>query len=189
MSWSIEKDLKALEDRLCLDREFLNNLHDNESDWSFVIKLSALVEAACTHTIAVLIGYLGLEENLAYLDQSNSKVGRIKLLKEMEVIFPNQAKILSALATLRNQIAHNVKNVDFDFQKHLKCMDKNQVDSFVINFGNSINDEVDMGDRKISRKNFVLALPKYAVLVSTSEVLACMNLHLRESVGSNRLGQ
>ena len=185
MSWDIAKDLKDLERRLGLSEGFLDDLYNNEDDWSFVIKLSAMVEASCTHTISTMFGYPELEECFAYLDQSNPRIGRVKLLKEIEVIYSNQAKILNALATLRNSVAHDVKNVNFIFSDYLNRLDTNQLNNFVTYFGNSVQDEVKINDKTYSRREFVLMLPKFSILSSVSEVMACLNLHIRDKTSAN----
>jgi|TARA_B110000238_G_C15897836_1_gene340610 hypothetical protein len=178
MGWDIDKDLEALQNNLGLDESFIDDLY-KQDDWSFIIKLSALVEATCTHAISVLFGYPQLEGCFTYLDQSNPKVGRVKLLKEMGVIFDNQAKILKALAELRNTVSHDVKNVNFKFSEHIKDLDKNQIKNFIANFGNALKDEITIGNKVHTKRDVVLGAPKYAILSSVSEILACVNLHIR----------
>jgi hypothetical protein len=46
----MDKGILELESKLGLDQGFFGNLQ-SEDDWSFVIKLHALFEAACTHLL------------------------------------------------------------------------------------------------------------------------------------------
>ena len=68
-----------LEKRLGVPDNFYSELlHDD--DWSFVIKLNALFEAACTHVLAARFKTPELEDSLAQLDLLHPKYGKVSLL-------------------------------------------------------------------------------------------------------------
>jgi hypothetical protein len=112
-----------------------------EDDWSFAVKLSALFEAACTHTLVSKLGVPELEENFAYLDQANSKYGKVKLLKNIGAIYPEQTTFLEKLASLRNKFAHDISNVGLTFDQLIKQMDSNQKQTFVKWAGHGVVEE------------------------------------------------
>ena len=85
-----------------------------------------MFEAACAHALAIKLNAKALEGNFAHLEHANPKYGKIALLKKLGVLFPDQAKFLEKLATLRNQVVHNVSNVGVTFNDLIEEMDNNQ---------------------------------------------------------------
>jgi hypothetical protein len=71
-----------------------------EDDWSFVIKLNALFEAACTHILVVRLHCPQLKTTFAQLEFSSVNCSKIKLLYELEAITRDQLKILHRIAQL-----------------------------------------------------------------------------------------
>lgn len=171
------KDVKAFESRLGLPNGFYDHLL-KEDDWSFVIKISALFEAASTHLLS--IKFRAPEESeLAFLEQANPRNGKIVLLKKMEAIYPNQAAFLTKLANLRNELAHKIENVGFNFQTYIDGFDKQQKKSFVSWVGHRIPDNVEIKGHKVTRSDWVLSNPKTSIWLTAAEVLACMNLDIQ----------
>jgi hypothetical protein len=83
LSEQIFNDLKSLETTLGLPENFYKNLL-HESDWSFVIKLSAMFEAAATHALTQRLGHPNLLKAFSFLEHANGRYGKIKLLSEPE---------------------------------------------------------------------------------------------------------
>ena len=126
----IFSDVHEFEEKLSLPKNFYENLL-KEDDWSFIIKISTLFEAACTHALATKLAAPEIEDCLSFLEQANSKYGKIVLLKKLGVLYPEQAKFLENLASQRNKLSHDISNVSFTFEKQINSMDSNQKKSFV----------------------------------------------------------
>jgi hypothetical protein len=73
MSSEIQQRIDEFEERLGLPHGFYMHLFE-EDDWSLVIKISALIEAACTHILRYKFRHPELEDNFSYLEQGNRKV-------------------------------------------------------------------------------------------------------------------
>ncbi|MCB2037109.1 MAG: hypothetical protein KDF56_09430 [Ottowia sp.] len=152
-----------------------------EDDWSFVIKLNALVEAACSDALAARLHAPQLSACLATLDLGHAKHGKVALLRTLGAIEKEQSDVLQMLYELRNRLAHNISAVGFSFGAYINGMDEKQVASFVRRAGHGITDEpVGQG-----RKTFVLANPKLSMWLTVAEILAC--LHLEHDVAELRL--
>jgi hypothetical protein len=126
MSRTVFEDVNSLESRLGLPEDFYELLL-KEDDWSFVIKLNALFEGACTHALAARLNAQELLGAFSHLDLANAKCGKVELLKSLGSITAEQAKIICALATLRNNLVHNIENVGFSFKAHVSKLDSNQL--------------------------------------------------------------
>lgn len=176
----IYDSVEAFEEKLSLPKGFYEDLV-KEDDWSFIIKISALFEAACAHALAVRLNAKELEGNFAHLEQANPKYGKIALLKNLGVLFPDQAKFLERLAALRNQVVHNVSNVGVTFKDLIEEMDNNQKKAFIGWVGHGVVEESEIKGKKITRAQFVLGAPKIALSITAAEVLACIYLEVEHA--------
>lgn len=180
-------DVVSSVQKLGLPEGFYNDLQ-HEDDWSFVIKLSALFEAAATHALTARLGYPKLLDSFSYLDYANTKYGKIKLLKELEIISPEQAKFLTKLAELRNAFAHNISNVSMTFDQYIAPMDSNQREAFVTWAGYGIHQEyVSVEGNNIRKQDFVLQNAKLSIWGAAAEVLACIYVDADVSARRNQL--
>lgn len=170
-------DLKQFEQRLGLPDGFYEHLI-REDDWSFVIKLNALFEAACTHILATRLHAPELEKSLAHLDLGNSKCGKVVLLRNLGAIAAEQATLLRMLAELRNTLVHNITNVTFSFSAHVASLDKHNLDNLITSFGHGIADTIQIGERVVNRREFVKSNPKLALWLTAAEVIACLHLEI-----------
>jgi hypothetical protein len=182
---NIFESVGDFEERLSLPKDFYKTLL-NEDDWSFVIKLSALFEAACTHTLVSRLGAKQIEDNLAFLDQANSKYGKIQLLKQLGAIYPEQAKFLDKIAELRNKLAHDISNVNFTFKQYVFSLDENQKKVFIDWAGLGVADNVKHEGQTIRRADFVTSNPKFSIWLTAAEVVACMYLEFEHAAFINK---
>lgn len=174
----IFSDVSDFESRLNLPKDFYRNLL-KEDDWSFIIKVSALFEAATTHLLAVRFRAPEVETELAFLEQANPRNGKIVLLEKMEAIYKEQASFLTKLANLRNQLAHKIENVNFNFDDYISNMDKNKTSAFVKWAGHGVVETANYKGVHITRYDFVTSNPKFSIWLTAAEVLACMNLDIQ----------
>lgn len=169
--------VKEFERKLSLPEGFYSKLL-KEDDWSFTIKMSALFEAACTHALITKLNTPELEKSLSQLDQANSSYGKIKLLKCLNLIAPEQSDFLIKLANLRNNFVHNVSNVELTFDQLIEAMDDNQKKAFVKWVGHGIVEKATIQGETVSRSSMVLENPKLSIWITAAEVLACLYLEV-----------
>jgi hypothetical protein len=166
--------------RLGLPPNFYRRLLE-EDDWSFVIKLNALVEAVCSDALAARLHEPALAALLATLDLGHPKHGKVALLRALGSLEKDQATVLQMLYELRNKLAHNVAHVAFSFNDHFESMDKRQRARFVAVAGHGVRDDVE----GVSKESFVAQNSKVAIWLTVSEILAC--LHLEHQAAEVRL--
>jgi hypothetical protein len=171
------EDVGAFEKKLGLPQDFYSDLLKND-DWSFVVKLNALVEAACTHALSVRLHAPELEGAFAHLDLANSKCGKATLLRQLNALTGDQVTIIRHLAELRNSLVHNVRNVAFSLPSHVGRMDKKQFTSFAKAFGHGLADTVSLGGPPMTREEFVKMAPRFSIWITVAEVIACLYLEL-----------
>jgi hypothetical protein len=171
------RDVGKFEKLLGLPKGFYIGLFD-EGDWSFVIKLNALFEAACTHALVARLRAPEIEDQLAQLELADSAKGKVKLLATLGSLTTDQATFLRKLAELRNQLVHNVSRVTFDYEQYVHSLDRNQREQFVKVFGRGWSDPVELHGKKIRRSAFVLENPKLSVWFHAIDVFGCLYVEL-----------
>ncbi len=119
---SLNKALVELERSFDLGKGFLVSLVSTDSDWSFVIKAHALVEAATTHLLANHLGTTSLADVLSQLPQSDPRAGRLAFLRELKLLDQDELRFLQKFSELRNRLVHNVHNTRFTFVDHLAAL-------------------------------------------------------------------
>jgi hypothetical protein len=97
----------------------LKGLYDREDDWSFVIKSHAFLEAALTHLLADHLGKADLLPVFAYLETSNVRTGKLAFVKAFDLLDKGARRFIHTLSELRNDLVHEVGNVNFSFSSYV----------------------------------------------------------------------
>lgn len=177
MSSAIFTEIASFEQRLGMPVGFYEDLI-REDDWSFVIKLNALFEAACTHILVSRLHAPELEESFSHLDLGHSKYGKVAMLRKLKSLSAEQVSILQLLYQLRNKLAHNIAHVSFSFPEYIAQLDKQQRDNFCKAVGHGAREAISIAGKEIPRNEFVLDNPKLSIWLTAAEVLACLHLEV-----------
>jgi hypothetical protein len=136
MTWEppkVDEGILRLEEKIGLDRGFFASLL-KEDDWSFVIKLHALFEAACTHLLLFHFKEPGLDEILSRLELSDKTRGKVAFLSKLELISRENRRLISSLSEVRNSLVHDVRNARFDLKALVAGFDAKQLEQFAVSF-------------------------------------------------------
>lgn len=177
MTIRLFSDITQFEQCLALPSGFYDKLL-KEDDWSFVVKLSALFEAACAHILVKRLNTSELADEFAELDHAHSKYGKITMLRKLGLITGEQSTVLRELATLRNKLVHKISNVSFSFAAYVQALNKQQTANFIKAFGHGVAEKVEIGEVSIPHRNFVLQNPKLSLWLTAAEILACLYLEI-----------
>jgi uncharacterized protein YutE (UPF0331/DUF86 family) len=107
---------KDLEPELGVTPGFFNSLLE-EDDWSFVIKLHALIEAAATHLLLEVLDKPETRDVISFLELSNPRTGKIVFLKSMGLLDSKSRSFIQTLSEVRNKLVHNVANVNLSLEQ------------------------------------------------------------------------
>lgn len=121
--------LIQLERGFDLGRGFLVSLVTQDSDWSFVIKAHALLEAATTQVLAQHFGFRELADVLSELPQSDTRLGRVAFMRALGLLEQDEIQFLRKFSELRNKLVHDVHNTRFAFVDYLATL-PNPADQF-----------------------------------------------------------
>lgn len=157
---SIEKDFG-------LPTGFIKTLFKEPSDWSFVIKLYALLETGTTYFLTNELAKPQLRDILLRMDMCE----RINIIKALNILDTERRLFLRKFSELRNLIVHDIKNINFKFDRYLKGLDKNQRREFCKTFSIGLKSEIKIGEKKIPRESVAKANPRIALIFSTMYLL------------------
>ncbi len=166
-----------LEQKLGLQSGFFESLDgEDENDWSFIIKVHALIEAAVSHLLTEHLQRPELDDLFSRLDMSNKATGKAAFVKALSLLEEPERRFLSSLSELRNRLVHDVRNVNFDLASHVEDMSQKEQDTFLKNF-NLLSTEVTNDVRKLFRFD-----PRQALWYAAMAFLGIVYLKLRPDV-------
>lgn len=84
-------------------------LHEN--DWSFVVKLHALLEAVLTRVLADVIGRPELVPVFSFVEMSDARRGKVVFARALNLLDDGERGFIMKLSELRNNFAHDVRNI------------------------------------------------------------------------------
>jgi hypothetical protein len=128
-----DKGILNLEQKVGLESGFFAALYD-EDDWSFVIKLHALMEAACTHLLMFHFNEPALVDVLSRLELSGKTVGKTVFLGKLGLLGKEYRRFISALSELRNDLVHDIRNSRFTLHEFVASLDLTAQKNFAISF-------------------------------------------------------
>ena len=148
---------------------------DDENDWSFIIKLHALVEATVSHLLTEQLHRPELAELFARLDISNKTTGKAAFVELLALLDKPERRFMSSLSELRNKLVHDVRNVGFDLTRHIDNLSKEQRNAFLNNF-NLLSTEITDDVRNLFRHD-----PRQALWYSGMAFLGVIYLKTKPS--------
>ncbi len=148
-----------LEPELGLPHNFFDAIHEGD-DWSFIIKLHAVFEAATTYLLVHKIGVPDLEDVFSKIELSNKRTGKISFLKAMQILNTEDRRYISLLSEIRNFIVHDIKNVKFNMESYVSKMDQNQRKNFGKTVGHQPEESAKAESHPSLPPELVLKYPK-----------------------------
>lgn len=131
--FKVDAGILGLEAKIGVRENFFRDLL-GEDDWSFVIKLHALFEAACTHLLLFHFKEPELTEIFARLELSNKTTGKIAFLGKLELLGKENRRLVVALSEMRNSLVHDVRNAEFSLEKMVVDLDSAALKQFATAF-------------------------------------------------------
>ena len=146
-----------------------------EDDWSFIIKIHALYEAAITSLILNKLGQPTLENFISKLELGDRNRGKLKLSKELDLLGSDERKFIYALSEIRNSFVHNVNNTYVDLGQYFNNLSKEKRTHYINTFGYSYSKTIDIVGETIDSKVFTQDNPKIAIWHNSMHVLTVIS--------------
>lgn len=131
--FKVDAGILELEAKIGVRENFFKDLLE-EDDWSFVIKLHALFEAACTHLLLFHFKEPELTEIFARLELSSKTTGKIAFLGKLELLGKDNRRLVATLSEMRNSLVHDVRNAEFSLERMVAGFDSAALKQFALAF-------------------------------------------------------
>jgi hypothetical protein len=142
------------------------------SDWLFVVKIHAMIEASLNHLIVhALGGDKRLSEMISKLDTGDRSRGKMAIIKALELLPKSARQFITILSKLRNDLVHDITQFDFTFDDWMSKMPSAEKKTFreSLSFTSpSFGDDETHG--KI-RTRISVEKPRLAILFQSLEII------------------
>jgi len=149
-----------------------------DDDWSFIIKIHALLEAVASQLLANATGDIRLQKVFDRLELSNKDTGKMAFLKALELLTKKQKAYIILISNIRNDVVHDIKNMNFNFMNYIANMDDNQKASFI--------DRIiyfDATDKqRIVWRDFILSKPRESIYLATFYLIIQVHSKLKNII-------
>jgi hypothetical protein len=157
----------AFEKELRLTGGFFVNLLHKEDDWSFIVKLHALVEAAVSHLLATICG-----DKLLEVFTRLGLRAKLRFTEALGVLDKDERTFVDKLADIRNVFAHDVRQAGATLAAYVAGLDANQLKSLKVAVGPGI-DPFPIGDHPpVPELEFVRDNPKLCIWLKALFVIS-----------------
>jgi len=184
--FKVSEGILELERRIGVPENFFRNLNDAD-DWTFVIKLHALFEAACTHLLLHHLKEPELASIISRLELSNKVTGKVAFLTKLKLIGKDNRRFIATLSELRNSLVHDVRNHEFTLPSMLTELTPDAIKNMAVAFSpyesfireHPFNDDLQLGYKgDISKQAELSAVierfkwdPRYHIWIGAHHVL------------------
>ena len=128
-----EESVREFEKDLGIKIGFLENLIQDD-DWSFIIKIHALLESAVSLLLTKSVGNGKLQDIFSTIELSNKKYGKLAFVKALSLLDRPDRRFISSMSELRNKLVHNITNVEFSLKEHVSKLSNGQFLQFAKSF-------------------------------------------------------
>lgn len=174
-SMSIAVDLK---DKV----EFMRSLLEAD-DWSMIIKTHALIETIITELIITCTEEDKLKPLIERLPLSDEQIGKLRILKDYNLLTVSQRLFIKRFSELRNMTVHKLENINFNLEEYINTFDKNQKKSWIKTLTWYTEETSVQEDWGI----IILHHPKIGLWFSTMMLVSLVSLEIKKLQGSKKV--
>lgn len=171
----MSKATDELEEYFSLPHGFFQNLQ-NESDWSFVVSLHALLETACSVLLAEELAHPEIAEAFSKVQMGTRSNGKLAFISALELLQEHEVAFLEALGELRNKFAHNVSNTQATVASIIASMKSKRRNQCL----KALGMEMVVSTQGVERPaaNLARESPRAVIWVSSNHILKMIHLRM-----------
>jgi len=135
-------ELHKLERKIGIKDGFFDRLIEDD-DWSFIIKLNAVIETSLSMVLTEMFTKSikryspTIQKNVDFTDvfykmqTGNEKQGKLNFVKACGILDDKSINKVIYLASIRNRLAHDIKNVNFNLLEYYNSLSNDQKKQFI----------------------------------------------------------
>lgn len=175
----LNEHLRSLVGELEAHSEFMLSLI-NKPDWTLVIQCHTLIESVITELLVSRMAQQELKEFLYRLPLSDDSFGKLRLVKDYNLLTKEQRTCIRKTSELRNLLVHRVENIEFSFIDFFEQLNNNNnkkkswVNAFCWD-----------GDSKL--RELFDTKPRYAFWLSLFSLISTIQIEISHANGKNSI--
>jgi len=154
MSDLFDEAIHEIEKEIKVPEGFFKGLL-NEDDWSFIIKIHALIEAVISFLLVKSLSKPKLKNVISFLELSNTRTGKLAFIKDLNLLKKKHRRFIKCLSEIRNSLTHNVSNVGINLDGFFNELNKQKRDEYINGICLENKDDIEIAGKKITYVNFV----------------------------------
>jgi hypothetical protein len=99
---------------------------ENDDDWTFVIKMHAVVEAAINHLLMVRLNDRALSEIISQLPTNDERKGKMAFIKKYCLLSEKSCLFVRLFSKIRNTAVHDAKSFNLDLTNYVAAIEDNE---------------------------------------------------------------
>jgi len=111
-----------LQDKVGLEPAFLHSLQVEDNDWTFVIKMYAILEVALSHLILSRLREPKLTDVVRHLETNNDRRGKLGFIKAYGLLSDDSCQFVRVLSKVRVFAVHDFKNFDLNLVQYSESL-------------------------------------------------------------------
>jgi len=159
-----------------------------EDDWSFVIKLHALVDGAITHLLVEELGHPEAMRPISRLSLADTRSGKLAFGAALAVLDAHDRRFVQKLSEIRNMFAHDVRMAGSTLADYASRLDDAGLSSLVKAVGPG-RDPFPIGNHMVPERQYVVENLKLTIWVTAMYTIALAYQHKKLASSKNRLFQ
>jgi len=120
----MNNEIEDIEKYLGLKHGFFKNLQFDD-DWSFIVKLNSLFEAAVSSMVTEELARKELKDTFSNMNMGTANYGKLAFVNKLNLLPENYVKYIETLNRLRNKFAHDISKTSHDLKTYLESASQN----------------------------------------------------------------
>jgi len=163
----LKKNILFLEERIGVPPNFLFYLGLDPDDWSFIIKLHAFFETACTQLIISVLGKNELKDIMSRLPMR----GKVIYMEKLNLLKKKARNYINKLSEIRNFFVHDITNISLKLNQYVESLDQRKLNGFIKAIGYNMKEKFSIIPGTIIEKDvFIKENPRLAIWMGANSV-------------------
>lgn len=140
-------------------------LREKDDDWTFIIKVHALLEVALNHMVRGLLIRPELADIVPRMN-IHGRTGKMAIAQAFGALSDTHANFIKQISEVRKHLVHDIKNFDFNLAAYVNALDKNRQEEWknkvTVGYGEPPPQHI---------RDFSLIVPRVAVYMACMSVM------------------
>ena len=156
--------------KLLVTDDFLTRF-SSDDDWTFIIKLHAMIEAGLNHMLLKQFNNEELSKVIARLETSNPKTGKLAFIKAFKILPEEYILFIRNLSEIRNFCVHDPKNFSYNLKEDVGSYEEKKKKQWIKFVTFMVEPCIQLETHGLSLADAAVSNPRNAVFVTSINIM------------------